>query len=260
MHLWMDYRQPDPTKKKFQELMNDNVEICDLGDRGGDYRFIMECPPHLTVGMEEKTIGALLTDMQTNRIKEQLRGLAEAVDIPILMILGYYSCSFPRMNIRTKYGERNYNWFFLENWLLEMWHAGIYHYRFPSEGAGAAYTAVQKIVSWYNDPEHVAGKAPVHYAIPLLVRDPVIEMLTSIKGVGLARATAIKKEFPKFIDFLAQPFKKLKGAVPDVGPQTINDIFEVFGRPQNDNTIYTPQAYIPEKKTKGDAGGQNKKI
>lgn len=227
--LYVDIRGNEPWKEKLLQDPELNCFLTDLGEFGGDIRFYQGSR---SVGLELKTVLGLLHDMGTTRLQDQLQGLRNAVDEPILVIVGYVGISFPGARLQTRLGiQPKRSYFALENWILSRIREGIVVYRVPREGTEVL--AIKEILAYYAKPEHLSAWKPLKVALPIPERDPRLQLLVSLEGIGLEKARAILKAYPNIIDFFTASYKEMQ-KVEGLGPKLANKILITLGRREND--------------------------
>lgn len=230
MRCWIDYREPKARIEKYKEILGDDAIIDDLGDNGGDWLFYREEDNRcIEIRAECKSVEGLVADIGSGRAVDQLHGIIELADIPILVLCGYMGVGGPGDKLKTKLGLRNYSYFYMEHWLQTRENEGCRVYRFPRDGYEPFI--LKHMLSYYSDPEmNLSGIKPRKHSLPILEKDKRLEVMCGFKGLGLTRAKNLLDSYPNMMDIFAASKKELT-QINDVGPKSVDRMFEQLGRP-----------------------------
>lgn len=231
MKVWIDYREPKGRIEKYKEILGEDAIIDDLGDNGGDWLFYREETDHCwEIRAECKSVEGLVADIGSGRAVDQLHGIIELADIPILILCGYMGVGNPGDKLKTKLGTRNYSYFYIENWLHSRENEGCRVYRFPRDGYEPII--LQHLMSYYADPAmNLSAIKPRKHMLPILEKDKRLEVLCGFKGLGLTRAKSLLDAYPNMMDIFTASKKELT-KIEDVGPKSVESMFDQLGRPK----------------------------
>lgn len=249
MKVWIDYREPKARIEKYKEVLGDDAIIDDLGDNGGDWLFFREENDRcIEVRAECKSVEGLIADIGSGRAVDQIHGIIELADIPILVLCGYIGAGGPKDLLKTKLGTRNYSYFYLEHWLHSRENEGCRVYRFPRDGYEPFI--LKHMLAHYSDPDmNISAMKPRKHMLPLLEKDKRLEVLCGFKGLGLGRAKRLLDVYPNMIDIFNASPKELT-QVEDMGPKSVETMFAQLGRPKNGKFVFEEEIPAPKKKKK----------
>ena len=193
--MLVDSREPKEITKKLASLIS-KVTSLEAGD------YWIDGKEGLVI-IERKSVGDLVSSVQSNLLTEQCRKIAKLAKVGILLIEGWLTCTV-QGDIRADGRVIHISWNYLWNYLQSLQNSGFLIDWSPNLNF-TPYRLIS-LHSYYTKPVHSSLRNFVR--VPSALPKP-IQILCSLEHIDIVLATRLLEHFGNVKNVLAQPWQKL---------------------------------------------------